>query len=223
MLKIMTLFNKRVDMKLDAFQQYWATDHAKLICGLPRLRKYKQNVTVGGPEQGPSYDGVDEFRFDNAADFAAALESAAGKNVRIANDKVLGLFTQVCVEERTIMQSADYENAKAPFKQVSALTKRFNISSDEFIQYWTHTHADLVQRLPGLIRYVINIPQWQPGIRPTFDGLVELWFQSRTAFEGAFTSEAGKLIPGDNANFMGRTDRAFVEERILLSDHVGSN
>ena len=41
-------------------------------------------------------------------------------------------------------------------KHVGLVTKRGEISYDEFVTYWRGAHADLAKELPGLRNYVIN-------------------------------------------------------------------
>jgi len=67
-------------------------------------------------------------------------------------------------------------------KFASFFRKRPDISHDEFHEYWIGTHADLVMRMPGLVRYVQNHPL--PGTLSAtsrFHGVAEVWLESADA------------------------------------------
>jgi uncharacterized protein (TIGR02118 family) len=67
-------------------------------------------------------------------------------------------------------------------KFASFFRKRPDIGHDEFHEYWIETHADLVLRMPGLVRYVQNHPL--PGTLSAasrYHGVAEVWLESADA------------------------------------------
>jgi hypothetical protein len=77
------------------------------------------------------------------------------------------------------------------------LKRNPSLSVEEFREHWQTTHADLIQSVPGidrwLIRYVQRLPVDEPdkwtGTRE-FDGITEQWFASYADFE-AMISDPG--------------------------------
>ncbi len=67
-------------------------------------------------------------------------------------------------------------------KFASFFRKRPDIGHADFHEYWIGTHAELVLRMPGLVRYVQNHPL--PGTlsdRSPFHGVAEVWLESEEA------------------------------------------
>jgi len=81
------------------------------------------------------------------------------------------------------------------FKQICLLTRRPGMSMEEFIDYYENKHAPLLaSMMPQARRYVRRYVQ--PRMNPVsqtvpdipFDCLMELWWDSREAFEACMTS-----------------------------------
>lgn len=99
------------------------------------------------------------------------------------------------------------------FKAVILLTRAEGATRDEFRSWWLERHAPLARQLPGLRRLVFNLVQNDDAL---YDGVSELWFDSRDAFEAAYASELGQRVAADSlANVSGRV-RLFVDERPQL-------
>jgi uncharacterized protein (TIGR02118 family) len=86
---------------------------------------------------------------------------------------------------------------------------------ERFRAYWVEHHAQVARDLPGLRRYRITIfDGGERGEEPRYDGMAELWFDDRAAFEAAFASPTYRASEADHP---------FVGERvILLSDEEHS-
>ena len=88
-------------------------------------------------------------------------------------------------------------------KVVLLLSKREDLSSEEFRRYWRDTHAPLLAQLPGLERLVFNyVLPGQGGEAPEYDGISENWFTSPEAMQAAFASAAGQAVAADSPNFL---------------------
>lgn len=75
-------------------------------------------------------------------------------------------------------------------KHISIVHRPPGLSHEAFVAYWRDVHAPLVKtRLPGLRKYVGNLPVATPGGAPLpFDAIVELHFDDRAALDAAMAS-----------------------------------
>ncbi len=89
-------------------------------------------------------------------------------------------------------------------KLVFCLRRLERLSRDEFQEYWLKTHGPLVRERAaaiGALRYVqlhTGYDDLNAGLRAgregpePFDGVAELWFESREALTAAMSTEAGR-------------------------------
>lgn len=102
-------------------------------------------------------------------------------------------------------------------KLIFVLHRRSDLTREEALAEWSgERHAAIVNRLPGLTRWVQNHVTSAPG-EPICDGVGELWFRSDAAMEEALSSPAMGAAVEDAKNFldMDRTGLIIVEERTL--------
>ncbi len=90
------------------------------------------------------------------------------------------------------------------FKIVFCLRRRPDLTPEQFDSYWRDTHAPLVRRHAaalGIRRYVqstrfeSDLAAVAAKVRNApapFDGVAELWFDSREAMQAGFSAEAGR-------------------------------
>lgn len=98
------------------------------------------------------------------------------------------------------------------------LTRRSDLSHDEFATYWTEKHTPMLADLPpGALRvhrYVQLAPSDDeiPGIATaTYDGVAELWVDSVDDAAAWFTSDTYKAaIAADEENFLDRSATRFL-------------
>ena len=96
------------------------------------------------------------------------------------------------------------------FKAVILLTRKDGMSKDEFRNWMLVGHSPLAKQLPGLRKLVFNVVENDDA---PYDGVSELWFDTREAFDAAYATEIGKRAAGDSlANVKARV-RLFVDER----------
>jgi uncharacterized protein (TIGR02118 family) len=94
------------------------------------------------------------------------------------------------------------------FKAIILLSRRDDMTPDDFRHWWLDEHAPLAAQLPGLRRLVFNLVA-DPG---DVDGVSELWFDSEADFHGAYATDLGQRVAADSlAHVRGRT-RLLVEE-----------
>src|SRR5947209_1256036 len=76
-------------------------------------------------------------------------------------------------------------------KSLSLLTRRPELSHEQFMRHWVEIHAPLAHAVPGLRRYVQNHIQGErtrpdiPTTEVAVDGVAELWYDDRAAMDRA--------------------------------------
>jgi uncharacterized protein (TIGR02118 family) len=115
-------------------------------------------------------------------------------------------------------------------KLVFCLTRRENLSHEEFIAYWRDVHAPLVAKHAealGIKRYVQSyanaLGDAVASVRAApdaYDGIAELWFESVEAFTTSTPSqrEIGKLLLDDERTFidLSRSPLFLTEELTIV-------
>jgi uncharacterized protein (TIGR02118 family) len=103
------------------------------------------------------------------------------------------------------------------------LTRRDDLTHEEFIHYWVRKHAPLVETLPEIQQYVrryvqqdasAGLPEGLP-IAP-FDGVAELWFDNRESIIAAMSSvNYATVVSQDEEQFLNRSKTLIMlsEER----------
>ena len=95
-------------------------------------------------------------------------------------------------------------------KVFSLLKGREDWSREEFQRWWIEDHVPYAKKLPGLRRYKVCLTKGSTtheGQEP-FDGVAELWFDSREALEAAWGSAVGLDAVGHS--------KANVSNRVVL-------
>jgi uncharacterized protein (TIGR02118 family) len=95
------------------------------------------------------------------------------------------------------------------FKIMILLTGRNGMTRGEFRDWMLGTHAPLVRRLPGLRRFVVNLPDEDAA---RYDGVNEIWFDSRAAFDAAYATPAGEAVIADSREHLASRIRLEVTE-----------
>lgn len=98
------------------------------------------------------------------------------------------------------------------------LTRRNDLTHEEFVTYWTQHHTPLIGSLPpGTVqvrRYVQLLPTEDviPGVVTSeYDGVAELWVDSIDDATSWFTSDAyASVIAVDESNFLDRSKTQFL-------------
>ncbi len=107
-------------------------------------------------------------------------------------------------------------------KSLSLLTRRPEISHEEFVRHWIEVHAPLAHAVPGVRRYVQNHiigERTRPDIATTevvVDGIAELWFDDRAAMDRSNASPEAKRLHADGALFIGGIKTLIVEEKTII-------
>jgi uncharacterized protein (TIGR02118 family) len=106
-------------------------------------------------------------------------------------------------------------------KITALLIRRPELTHEQFMHHWVEVHAPLVDALPGLRRYVQShilgeqaVPVPTTGV--ALDGIAELWFDDRAAFDQAFASPEGQRLAADGALFIGRISFFIFDEKVMI-------
>jgi uncharacterized protein (TIGR02118 family) len=91
-------------------------------------------------------------------------------------------------------------------KLVYCITKRPDLTDDEFFDYWQNIHGPIGARIPGLRRLIqSHALVGRPELRPDFHGMAELWFDDFDALLAARQSPEWQASTADEANFIDPT------------------
>ena len=107
-------------------------------------------------------------------------------------------------------------------KSISLLTRKAELTHEQFVKHWLEIHAPLAHAVPGLKRYVqshIVGERTRPDIATTdvaVDGIAELWYEDRATMERAVASPEAKRLHADGALFIGGIKTFIVEEKEII-------
>ena len=97
-------------------------------------------------------------------------------------------------------------------KLMILLTRRADMSPEEFAHWWLQEHAPRARALPEVRRIAFNLVHDADGI----DGIAELWFDSREAMEAAYASEIGQAVAADSLAHLASRVRLVVDEHAIV-------
>jgi uncharacterized protein (TIGR02118 family) len=109
-------------------------------------------------------------------------------------------------------------------KSISMLTRKPELTHEQFVKHWLEIHGPLAHAVPELRRYVqshIVGERTRPDIATTaveVDGIAELWYDDRAAMERAVASPEAKRLHADGALFIGSIKTFIVEEKEIVPD-----
>ena len=94
------------------------------------------------------------------------------------------------------------------FKAMILLTRRADMTHEDFATWWLTKHAPLARQLPDVREIRFNEVVDGDGV----DGITELWFDDRASFEAAYASDLGKSVAQDSIDHVSARVRLIVEE-----------
>ena len=107
-------------------------------------------------------------------------------------------------------------------KVMGLLTRKPELTHDQFVRHWFDIHAPLAHAVPGVRRYVqshIVGTRTRPDIPETdveIDGIAELWYDDEAAMARAGASPEMKRLTDDGALFIGRIKSYVIEEKQII-------
>ncbi len=106
-------------------------------------------------------------------------------------------------------------------KLVYCITKRPDLSDEQFFHYWKNIHGPIGATIPRLRKLVqshrLNIPVDKHP--PTYDGIAELWFDSVEDLLAARQSPEWQTSTQDETNFIDHTKVVYfvTDEHVIVS------
>lgn len=96
-------------------------------------------------------------------------------------------------------------------KVIAIVRKRPDLTRAEFLRIWQVEHPPLVWALPGVVRYVQN-PSIEHREPWPYDGLGEIWFESKRAIAAAFETDEAARLRAHEAEFVDEVTWWIAEE-----------
>jgi uncharacterized protein (TIGR02118 family) len=187
-----------------AFHRYWRETHAPIVKRIRQLQMYVQSHRVPYAGSTSSYDGEAEVLLDSLDAMAELRKSPEYLNGALADE-----HNFIDLRRVEAMATRDHLIVDGPIggsliKGVYQLQRRDGMSVEEFRNYWIEVHGGLGSKLPGLRRYVQShlVDEAYMYVRPYFDGVAQLWFDSTNSMRAAFDSPAGKALAADGPMFI---------------------
>jgi uncharacterized protein (TIGR02118 family) len=107
-------------------------------------------------------------------------------------------------------------------KLVYCITKKPDLTDEEFFHYWEKVHGPIGAHIPHLRRLVQShrILVASDSRPPDYDGVAELWFDDMDALLMARRSREWKASSEDEARFIDLNKVAYFvsQERFILDD-----
>ena len=204
MLKICTLFKRKVGATVEEYQSYWRTGHVGHIKALSEVRRYIQNHPFAPNGKWPPYDGLVELWVDDTAALKEMGKSEGFARV-IEDEKVFvdrSTIGLVLTDEHVVIEG---DRPHKAVKQIVMIKRKPGMSPAEFQDYWLNKHAPLVGNPPGLLRYAqshARLKGYRDGREPTFDGIATMTYESVEAMKAARHAPGQDKVAADAANFL---------------------
>lgn len=107
-------------------------------------------------------------------------------------------------------------------KSLSLLTRRPELTHEQFVKHWLEIHGPLAHAVPGVRRYVqshIQGERTRPDIPTTdvaVDGIAELWFDDLESMQRSNATPEAKALHADGALFIGQIKSFVIEEKQII-------
>ncbi len=122
-------------------------------------------------------------------------------------------------------------------KFVYCVRKKEGASEEEFYRYWKENHGPLVKSFSetmGSLKYVQShtidtvmndVGREVRGMRPAYDGITEVWFESEEALNAMLQTDKGKAankaLIEDEARFCHFAEcSVFLTKEHVIFDHI---
>lgn len=230
MIKLFTLWNRRLDQTHDEAVDYWTRIHAPRVVTAhgARLLRYACNIgqpadySGWAPDEAPAWDGVAEgwYNFDDPAELTAFL-TATSTHLRESERQFIGTLQHIVTDQRV---HVDLGRAQHGIKMLFMLTRRPDMTPDQAVTYWRDRHVPLVRDTLGkvLVRYTTNVGLaadfrgWSSQEAPAYDGIAALAVDNSVSEQQVFLNANKATLFPDERAFMG-TYRAVFTREILAS------
>lgn len=227
----MGLIRKKAEWSIEEFSTYWRDTHGPLAARAPNLREYWQNVVVERLQRGIDFargpwdfDGFSQLGFDHVKQADSAFNDGDLAAELIADEqRFLQDLHIVTAEQRVVIPVPEAPARRNLLKRISTLKRRADVGEEDFRREWK-IHGDLVRQMPGVSGYRQNVVMARERVKGQacgydelpIDGIVELWFESASSLEAAFSSGPGKTTMEHAKTFLSEITAFLVEERQIV-------
>ena len=96
-------------------------------------------------------------------------------------------------------------------KLVYCISKKPDLTYEEFFRYWKEVHAPIGAKIPGLRKFVQShtIVEANQIRQADYDGMAELWFDDMESLMAARNSTEWKVSTADEEHFVDHSRVAF--------------
>jgi uncharacterized protein (TIGR02118 family) len=107
-------------------------------------------------------------------------------------------------------------------KVLGLLTRKPELTHEQFVHHWLHIHGPLALAVPGIRRYVqshITGTRTRPDIPETdvqVDGIAELWYDDEESMKRAAASPEMKRLTDDGALIISQIKSFVIEEKEII-------
>lgn len=218
------LMQKRDDMSMDEFKDYWLNVHGPIAAKMENLRQYDQHVVIDNEHRHPIgagaivIDGYSELQFDSYGDMLEGVASLHGEG---ADDvpKFAKPYNPILVmAKREVIRIPEYLKGKKLIQRVSFLSRADGVSSEKFTHEWWNVHDHMVQTIPGCVGYNQNLiidrviqGKSVPYEELPVEGMVEMFFENMDAFDEFYASDEFKRTSQHGSTFIGKINTYLTE------------
>ncbi|MEX2237323.1 MAG: EthD family reductase [Dehalococcoidia bacterium] len=202
--KLIYCINRKPELSVAEFQEYWFNTHGPIAARIPGVRRYVQCHTLPETygEANPLFDGAAQLSWDSLEDMQAVSGrpevTAALEDERafIDHSRVAYFVTEEHVE-------IEGRPGAGAVKMIACFKRKPGISKEEFAQYWGETHAPIARGIPGLVKYVRAVSVAGVGGRePDYDGAAELYYPDLASLRTAMGGGEAQASSADVPNFV---------------------
>lgn len=222
------LLRKKPEWSLDEFRRHWRDVHGPMAAKLPGLLRYEQNHVIDSQQRGFSYprgpeqlDGFSMLWFQSEEAMRAAMATPAGQALIADEQHFIGNLRIVTIDQLEVIPVV---GERPLLKRMSLLRRRPEVYPDTFRHEWRVEHAHLVKRVQGVQGYRQNLitgRQVPKGVNVGYedlplDGIVELWFDSTSTIDRAFSSPQGLTLMSHAREFIEEITTFLVECHVVV-------
>ena len=99
------------------------------------------------------------------------------------------------------------------YKIIGIIKRPDGMDFEAFKTWWLTEHAPKVKAWPGLVRYCINLATTADQ---AFDGVAEVWFESRAAMEAVFDTPEGQRARESATGTASNIAILLTEENVMV-------
>lgn len=101
------------------------------------------------------------------------------------------------------------------WKVIGLLKRPDGMGMEDFRTWWLEEHAPKVKKWPGLVKYHINLSITDDQ---TYDGMAEVWFNTREEMEAIFGTPEGQTARQSATGGSTQIAIMLTEENVMVGD-----